>query len=73
MPTRKKKLIKVMDGLYRSEDGNVRIACQLPWRGKPKHWVATWTNWFGCKVTKEFSLLREAREWYDRLQRGDPQ
>jgi hypothetical protein len=61
-----KRLIRVMKGLYRSEDGNLRVAYQLRWQGKPAHWLATWTTWFGTRATEEFRTLREVREWYKR-------
>jgi hypothetical protein len=61
--TKTVKLIKVTNGLYRTEDGNCRVTFVLPWRGKPAHWTVDYTNWHGCPVTKEFSTLRAAREW----------
>ena len=60
--TQPRRLIRIMPGLYRDEAGTLRVAYQLPWRGKPAHWLATWRNWFGATVTREFATLAEVRE-----------
>lgn len=56
------KLIKVMAGLYRNEDGSVHVFFRPKWFGEPKHWLLKYTNFFGATVEKKFDTLRELRE-----------
>lgn len=57
------KLIKVMDGLYRTEDGHFRIARESKWKDRPARWAVRFTNILNAPVSVEFRTLAEARRW----------
>lgn len=57
------KLVKVMDGLYRSENGAVRVALQMKWMGEPKHWTVKFEDIFGSRIVKKFATLAEVKEY----------
>lgn len=52
------KLVKVMDGLYRSESGNVRIARQ-DWARQEVRWEATWKDWMNQNHVVHGRTLKE--------------
>lgn len=57
------KLIKVMDGLYRSECGGVHVAKQIKWMGKNAHWTVKWTDVFSTRHVREFPTLKDVRQY----------
>ncbi len=58
------KLIRVTDGLYRTEGGGVFISKQGWSRDtKDRPWVVRFTNGYGCRVEKRFSSIKAVRHY----------
>lgn len=54
------KLVRVIPGLYRNEDGSV-VVSESPWQDKLP-WRISYTNFFGTKTEKRFRTLKECRQ-----------
>lgn len=49
-------LVRVMEGIYRSHDGSVRVF-KRRWQDKANPWVVCYTNLFGSRVEKRYPRL----------------
>jgi hypothetical protein len=56
------KLVKVGEGLYRDDSGNVTVI-QNYLKGRGLRWIVRHTNWIGCQVRKEFRTLADVRAY----------
>jgi hypothetical protein len=55
------KLIRVMEGLYRSECGGIRVAKEA-WN-KDLPWVVCWTDFLSARHENRFKTLAECRAY----------
>ena len=65
------KLIRVMNGLYRSEEGSVRVSFEV-WHKDGLPWVVHWTDVFSCRHEKRFRTLAECRSYLNEDKRCLP-
>lgn len=59
---KKIKLVKVMDDLYRSEDGEILIVKDTFTRTGRDPWVIRWKDGIGCRKEKRCKTLAECRK-----------
>lgn len=59
------KLIKVMEGLYRTDYG-VHVMHNMDSDKKEFKWRMTWTDIFSVRKCKKFKTLKEVREELNR-------
>jgi hypothetical protein len=63
------KLIRVMDGIYRNESGDVAVTKIMTKRyyESDRPWKVTYRNGLGCKVVKYYLTFNEARQSLKRI------